>query len=146
MEVRTLTDDDRRKLGEWIDETKEILTTFGDKVYDSFANLAKALPAMASEFDDIGKGLLETLNKKLPEDNRMARMKNQELVILTFGPQMKRNWVARSRKQPKKKGQPPDRLLGQLPHIDAPATVPDIPVAVVPFYSCFVSMTRPIPV
>ena len=138
IKVRALNDDDRSQLAAWVD-ANDLPTTFGAKVYGGFKNLAMTLPALASEFDDIGKGLLETLNSKLPEDNRMVRMKNQELALLTYGPNAPRVWDFKQRKKKsKRKGQ---NLKGQLPHIDAPAPVPDIPVKIEPFYSSFVTMT-----
>ena len=71
---RHLTDEDRRSLAKMVEDSekdKDIDTTFGDKVYFTFERLAQDFPKMAAEFIAIGEELLEWINQRLPENNKM---------------------------------------------------------------------------
>ena len=139
---RHLNDEERRRLAKMVEDDvndkneQEIDTTFGDKAYFTFDRLARECPEMARQFIEIGEELLERTNQQLPEGNKMLLLKRQCLVLLTYGPRTTRNFDFRI----VRKGVP--KLKGQLPHIDAPSVVLDLPSGVEAFLSAFFTMTK----
>ena len=92
---------------------------------------------MGAEFAKIGDDLLDFINKTLskhPRKQSMRQLKNKHIIILTYGVNTQRRFQFREKRQLKRRG--------QLPHLDSPAVIRELPPGMVPFLSVFVTMTE----
>lgn len=121
-----------RELVAWL-PLVEYQTTAGHKVYLPLTTMTQVpCASLATEFDAIGERLLEMLNEGGGE-GVYARMKQQDVLLLTFGPHMDLTIMTFDEKLQK--------FVGQLPHVDAPAEVVGISAGVSPIVSAIVSLT-----
>jgi hypothetical protein len=134
--VRPLEVADVGRLASWVGgRNRRITTTKARKVYVKFAKLAKGnCSKLRDAFAETAHGMVAKINKEhMPQGHRMAEMKQQHIVLLTYGAKTKRRFGFREELQ---------IFLNQLAHVDAPAVPRGTPAGVVPLYSLFVSMTR----
>ena len=125
---------DVRRVASWVEKNK-IITTKAHKVYIKFEELSQGTcSTLRDAFAEIGDGLVAKINEEhMPKGHRMKALKNQHIVLLTYGAKTKRKFGFREQFQ---------TFLSQLAHVDAPAVPRGTPAGVVPLYSVFLSMTR----
>jgi hypothetical protein len=133
--VRPLEVPDVGRLASWVEKKKKIRTTKARKVYVGFGELAQGeCSALRDAFAKIADGMVAKINEEhMPQGHRMAEMKKQHIVLLTYGAKTERKFGFREQLQ---------KFLNQLAHVDAPAVPRGTPAGVVPLYSLFVTMTR----
>lgn len=129
LKVRTLNDEDLGQLAAWVDRV-EADTTFGSKVYAKFERVSQGCPQLGAEFAAVADVMQKIVDEKLPKQ-RMLPMKNHHIALLSYGPNVKRDWDFK-----------PQQRKNQLHHLDAPAVVKGLPKGVVAFQSGFVTMTK----
>ena len=135
--VRPLKGLDVGRVASWVEKNRKITTTKAHKVYIPFEELSqgkKKCSTLRDAFAEIGDGLVAIINEDhMPKGHRMKALKNQHIVLLTYGAKTKRKFGFREQFQ---------TFLSQLAHVDAPAVPRGTPAGVVPLYSVFLSMTR----